>query len=355
MDVRALARKEGLTVRRHLGVFLLLLILFPAVFTLGINIYDQDVPEDIPIAVVPADEHATEGDIDIIRGGVTFFATPVVYDDPATARDDLDREQVYLVVEVPGRLTEAGAAANFTVVSDQNYAPFREPANLTVELTESYLDAVLPADVEVTHERAGQQRGYSSFLVPSGFMAFIVFYALLFVPHQLHAERAVLDRLRMETRLETVVGTKLAFHAALLLVPAVVVALVTAWLGHDVAVLAPFTIGVLALSFLLLAAVGLAILFAFQLRRAALLVNFAIGVAIIGTSGFVYPIGFFTPLQVAIARASPAHYAVVTTRSAMLRDAPVALYGDYLAYMGATLVVALVALAGAIEWYRRRR
>lgn len=354
MGVFALIKKEAYTVRRHLGVFILLLIIFPGMLTLGTGMYDRTIPEDIPVAIVPAEEDTTDDDISIIRGGVVFFATPITYDDAEAARDDLQREQVYLILEVPPGLTDSEQNATFTMVSDWHFVPFQEPANLTEDILSRNLDASLPATIHVEHERDGHQRGLSSFLVPAVLVIFAVLYAAVYVPHQLHRERVVLERVRTETRLETAVAAKVAVHTALLLVPLLIVGVVAHSLDYDVNVLNPLAVSTYVLTVLGVAAMGLAILFVVGLRRRGLIVNTGLAAAVIATAGLIYPVGFFAPIEQTISRSNPVHYATISLRSSMLRDAPATLYLDYLGYLAATLVVSVVALTGAIMWYRRR-
>lgn len=355
MDLLVLFRKEAITVRRRAGLFLVLLVLIPGMMVVGTVVFEQSIPRDIPVGIVGADESTTPDDIAIVRGGVAFFSTPVTYNTSAEARDALQREQVYFVIEVPANMTVDGAAANFTMVSDQTIVPFQEPANFTVAVMEFRLDRSLPSDVTVKHQRLGSRRVLPEYLVPTGLLAFVVVYALVYLPYHVQHERLVLDRLRTESRLDVVVASKLLFYGALLAVPAVMVGVVSSQLGYDIAAMAPFTLGVLALTFVYLAATSLAVLFLFEFENAAIVVNLGLAFAVFALSSFVYPVGFFSPMRKAIARSLPTHYSVVLTRSAMLRDAPASLYADYLLWLVVTAAASLAALKAAVVLYEWRQ
>lgn len=355
MDLLALLKKEWLVVRRNLGLFILLLIIFPGLLIVGTGAYDRTIPEDIPVAIVPADDTTTEDDLNIIRGGVTFFASPIDYENGESAREDLNREQVYLILEVPGGLTDEEADVNFTIVSDQTFAPFQDPANISADILDNYLGGALPADITVNHDRIGEHRGLTSFLVPTVLLAFIVLYGLIFVPYQFYKERQVLNRLRTETRIETVVVSKIGFHTGLLLTPLIVTAFITDWLSYGVSVINPLTIVTTSVSFLFLVSFGLATLFLLNLRREALFINAVLALGILTTSSFIYPVGFFSPLRQMIARAIPTHYSIITLRSATLRDVPATLYQDYLAYLLLTWFATSIILIAGIVLYRRVR
>lgn len=354
MDLLALLRKETITVRRNLGLIVVLLILLPGGLVVGTAVFEQTIPRDVPVGIVP-EANATDTDVAVAEAGLAGFATPIEYESSAEAREALQREEIYLIVQVPADVMNPETDANLTVVSDHAFVPFEEPVAQSIGVAESQLNASVAADVSVAHDRVGEPRTLSEFLVPTGVFAFVTLYGLVYLPYQVRSERLVLDRLQTESRLETVVASKLCFYGAVLAVPAVVVAATAAWLGYDVAVLTPATLLVLGLTFCYLAAIGLAVCFALGLRQTALFVNLGLSLAVFGLSSIVYPVGFFSTTQQTIARALPTHYSAITLRSTMLRDAPAALYADYLLWLAATALASLVALQLALVVYRRRR
>ncbi|WP_049925654.1 ABC transporter permease [Halopiger goleimassiliensis] len=354
MDLLALLRKETIAARRNLALIVVVLVVLPAAIIGGTVVFQTTIPQDVPVGVTGTDD-ATANDIAIARAGVTTLATPIGYESTDDARAALAREDVYLVVEVPGDVTDPDANATVTVISDGAYVPLEEPVDESAALIERQFDAALPADIHVEQERLGTDRTLSAFLVPTGAFAFVVLYALVFLPYQVRSERRVVDRLRTETRLETVLASKLLFYGGALAVPTAIVALATRRLGYDVAAAAPLSLLSLGLTFVFLSAVGLAICFAFDLRTSGLFVDLGIAVGVFAFSSLVFPAGFFSTIQGTIARMLPTYYAAVATRSGMLRDVPLTLYGDHLLWLGGTTLASLVALELALIRYRRRR
>lgn len=354
MDLLALLRKEAIAVRRNLGLAVVLFVLLPGALAGGTVVFEQTIPRDVPVGIV-AEDDANENDVAIVRAGLTSFATAEEYETTDEATRALQREEIYLVIRVPGNLMESEANATVTVVSDHTFVPFQEPVDETVGVAESELDRSFPATVTVEHEQVDEPRSLSEFLVPTGLFAFVVLYAMVYLPYQVRSERLVLDRLQTESTLETVVASKLLFYGAVLAVPAAVVAAVSTWFGFDVAVLAPSTLAVLVLTFGYLAAVGLAVLFALGLEKSALFANLGIALGVFALSSLVYPVGFFSTSQRTISRALPTHYSAIATRSTMLRDAPTALYSDYLLWLAATLLASLAVLKLSLVVYQWRR
>jgi ABC-2 type transport system permease protein len=349
----ALLRKEAITVRRNLGLFLVLLVVVPAALAVGTSVYEQTIPQDIPVGIAPAEKATTETDMRLIRGSVSFFATPVEYDSRAAVVEAMEREEVYLAFVVPPDLTEVDAEATITVVTDGANAPLSDPAELTFDLLESQLDDTFRASVTLEQTEIGTERTLSEFMLPSALFALLVLYALVYLPYQVREERRVMDRLRTETRLELVVANKLLFYGVLVVVPAATVSAAARYYGYGFDAMGPETLAVLALSFLYMAAAGLAVLFLMRLRQAAVFVNLGLAVGVLTLSGLVYPVGFYSAVRKTISRALPTHYSLVTLRGTMLRGRTLAFYEEYLLWLAATTLAALLFLAVAIRHYER--
>jgi len=349
----ALLRKEAITVRRNLPLFVVLLVVVPAALAVGTSVYEQTVPQDIPVGVAPADDATTESDMRLVRGAVSFFATPVEYDSRAAAVEAMQREEVYLAFVVPPDLTDDDAEVSVTVISDAANAPLSDPAELTFDLLESRFDSVFPAAVTLEREQVGTERTLSEFMLPSALFALIVLYALVYLPYQVREERRVMDRLRTETRLELVVASKLLFYGVLVAVPAATATAAARYYGYGFSALTPGTLAVLGLSFLYMAAAGLAVLFAMRLRQAAVFVNLGLAVGVLTLSGLVYPVGFYSAVRKTVTRALPTHYSLVTLRGTMLRGQSLSVYDAYWPWIGAATLLALLLLAVAIRHYDR--
>lgn len=353
MNLLALLKKEALTVRRNLGLFFVLLVVVPGALAVGTSVYEQTVPQDVPVGVAPADETTSETDLQLVRGSVQFFASPVAYDDRESAVRAIEREQVYVAFIVPGGLTDENASVTIEVVTDGSNAPLEDPAEVTLDVLEAQFDGAMPADVTFEQQRLGEERSLSAFLLPSALFGLVALYGMIYLPYQVREERRVMDRLRTETRLEYVAASKLVFYGALLVVPALTVSAASRYYGYGFDALTPGTVGVLALTFLFFAAVGLAVLFALSLRTAAIFVDLGLAIGALVLSGLVYPVGFYSELRREIARSLPTHYALVTLRGTMLRGLSLSVFSDYLAFIGVATVAALVALYLAIRRYDR--
>jgi len=82
-------------------------------------------------------------------------------------------------------------------------------------------------------------------------------------------------------------------------------------------------------------------------------VNLGLAVGVLTLSGLVYPVGFYSAVRKAVSRSLPTHYSLVTLRGTMLRGRPLALYEEYLLWLAATTLAALLFLALAIRQYER--
>lgn len=353
MDPLALLKKEALLVRRNLALFVVLLVVVPAALAGGTSVYQQTIPQDIPVAVVPAEEDTAETDMRLVRGAVNFFADPVEYDDREAAVRAIEREEVYMAFVVPPGLADENAEVTIEVVTDRTNAPLQDPTELVLEELAGAFAQGMPADVSFELNSFGTERTLSSFMLPSALFALIVLYSMVYIPYQVREERRVIDRLRTETRLELVVASKLLFYGALVVFPALTVTAASRYYGYGFGAMGLETLLVLFLTFLYLAAAGLAVLFAMRLRQAAVFVDLGLAVGTLTLSGLIYPVGFYSAVRKAISRALPSHYSLVMLRGTMLRDMSLSAYADYLAWVGLACVVAILALGASIKLYER--
>ena len=162
-----------------------------------------------------------------------------------------------------------------------------------------------------------------------------------------------MDRLRTETRLELVVASKLLFYGVLVVVPAATASAAARYYGYGFDALAVETLAVLGLSFLYMAAAGLAVLFFMRLRQAAVFVNLGLAVGVLTLSGLVYPVGFYSAVRKTISRSLPTHYSLVTLRGTMLRGGSLSFYSECLLWMAAASGAAILLLGVAIRYYER--
>jgi ABC-2 type transport system permease protein len=328
--------------------------LLPAAFA-GASVFFQHVlPKDAPVAVV-ADEDVSESEYDVVAASFRLFSEPRRYASADRAFRDLERETVYAVVRVPPDLGDPEVdRVNMTVTIDGDMTPYREPSGALVSVVASTLNRQLDQRVVVQRSVRGEERKLSSYLLPTFLMIIVLTFAFAYLPYNLAREEAVLDRLRVETSLDTVVAGKLVFFTALLAIPLVVFHGVGLWLGYDVNLLAPGAVVAYALTFLACGALATAVTFASEFGTTGRLFNVLVLFGFLGFSGLVYPVGFFSPLRRDIIRRVPTHYAMLAVRGSSLRDLPASEFVPWLGLLAAFALVALVPLKLSMVAYERR-
>jgi ABC-2 type transport system permease protein len=354
MSLRTILRKELLWSRHRVLALLFVLVLLPAAFA-GASVFFQHVlPKDAPVAVVAGEDVDAE-EYDVVAASFRLFSKPIQYDSEAAAMRDLRRESVYAVVSVPPDLGDpAVEQVNMTVTIDGDMTPYREPSQALVGVVASTMNRQLDKRVVVQREIAGEERTLSSYLLPTFLLIIVLTFAFAYLPYNLAREEAVLDRLRVETSLDTVVAGKLAFFTALLAVPLLVFHGVGLALGYGVNLLAPGAVVAYGLTFLACGAIATAVTFASGFGTTGRLFNVLLLFAFLGFSGLVYPVGFFSPLRRDIIRLVPTHYAVLTVRGTTLRNLPATEFATWLGGVALFAVAMLVPLKLSLLAYERR-
>ncbi|WP_276261004.1 ABC transporter permease [Haloglomus litoreum] len=353
MSLRTVLRKELLWSRHRVLALLFVLILLPAAFA-GASVFFQHVlPKDAPVAVV-AGEDVSDSEYDVVAASFRLFSKPIQYDSEAAAMRDLRRESVYAVVSVPPDLDDPEVEqVNMTVTIDGDVTPYREPSQALVSVVAGTMNRQLDKRVVVQREIAGEERKLSSYLLPTFLMIIVLTFAFAYLPYNLAREEAVLDRLRVETSLDTVVAAKLAFFTALLAVPLLVFHGIGVALGYGVNLLAPGAVLAYGLTFLACGAIATAVTFASGFGTTGRLFNVLVLFGFLGFSGLVYPVGFFSPLRREVIRLVPTHYAMLTVRGTALRGLPVTEFATWLAGIALFALAMLVPLKLSLLAYER--
>ncbi|WP_135661773.1 ABC transporter permease [Halorhabdus rudnickae] len=355
MRIRPLLVKELIWSKRNVLALIVLLVAVPAVFAGASVGFQTVIPTDMPIGVVGAGENVTTDDLTITEGAVTFFSDPVRYGSKQAALDDLRREQVYAVLEVPPNVgTQSAEPLEFTLHVDGSLVPFRETSKVITNNLNARLSDSLPIDVRVSRTVVEPTHTLPEYLIPLLLFGVVALFAFTFVPYNLASERAALDRIRTESSLEALAIAKLAFFTALMGVPVAVFWLAIGHFGYDIDVLAPGALAALLLSFLLMATVAMAIMFLTRFSTSGRFVNVILLFGLFAFGGLIYPVGFFSSIRRAIARLLPVHYGMIVLRSAMLKDVPLDLFAEWIAGLLALVVLAGVGLELTIVSYRRR-
>ena len=352
MSLRSLLRKEAHWSKHNVLALLFLLVLLPAVFAYTSVAFETVIPRDAPVAVVPQDDTVTESELTIIEGTLVQFSDPVPVDNESRARDMLRKESVYAIVTVPPDITNDSASATFRFVVDGSVVPFKEPSKAIRNIAAFQLNRVLPADTSVQREVVQPESSLSEYLLSIMAMVFVILVAFTYVPYNLAREADVIDRLRAESSLEAVVGAKLLYFTALLALPLLVFQGAANYLDYSMNVLAPGSVLALALTFVFLSALSMAVMVAFRFSTMGRFVNVVLLLGVVGFSGLGYPVGYFSALRKTIVRLMPTHHTMIIARSAMLKDLDFTLFTDWLLALGAFTLVTLLALKLSAVYYR---
>jgi ABC-2 type transport system permease protein len=360
MSLRSLLRKEVYWSRRNALVLLLILLVLPGFFAASSVVFEDVIPRDTPVAVVPQSEDVTAQELFLAQVGTSEYSDPQVVTDTQTALRQLEREQVYAVVEVPHGIRDTGTSVTVRLYVDGSMIPYKEPSATIANIVEGQLDRSLDADITVERVVVGNDHDLSAYLLPIALMGLLMLVALTYVPYNLAGEAPAMDRIRLESSIEALVGAKLVFFTALMLVPIVVFQ--GAIVGVDalstvdysaVSAVAPGAVLALLLTFVTLAALSMAVMVATGFGTTGRFVNVLLLLGVVGFSGLAYPVGYFSPLRRELTRAMPTHYATIVTRSGMLRGSTVEAYATWLAGLALVAVLALVVLKLTIVATRR--
>ncbi|MFC7226886.1 ABC transporter permease [Salinirubellus salinus] len=354
MSLRTVLKKELLWSRHRIVALLFVLVLLPGAFA-GSSVFFQSVlPRDAPVAVVGSDD-VTEDDRAVLEASLDLFSKPRAYDSREAAFRALERESVYAVVDIPPGIADPDVErVNVTVTIDGDTVPYREPSGALVTVVSRSLNANLEKRVHVQREVRGAERKLSSYLVPTFLLMLVSTLALAYLPYNLAREEAVVDRLRVETSLSTVLVGKLLFFAGLLAVPILVFAAAAAGLGYDLNVFAPGALFAYLVTFLTLGAVATSVTFASRFSTTGRLANVLVLFFVFGFSGLVYPAGFFSPIRREVIRRVPTHYAAVLARRTTFEAVPTAAFVEWIAGLAVVCLLSFVPMVVAVRYYERR-
>jgi len=354
MSLVSLLKKEFHWSKHNVLALLFVLLLLPGFFAYTSIAFESVLPEDTPVAVVAQDDNVTTTEVSLVSAGLATSADPKPADTPAEAERMLRRESVYAIVQVPPDIDDPGNAnASFVFTVDGSIVPFNEPSKAIRSIMENRLDAALDSNVNVIRRVIGTPNTLSEYLVPIFLMVIIMLFAFTYVPYNLAMESAVLDRLRVESSLEAVLVAKLVYFTALMLVPILVFQTGAAYFGYAVDALAPGAILALLVTFVVLAAISMAVMVVLRFSTLGRFVNVVFLLGLLGFSGLAYPVGYFSALRKTIVRLVPTHYSMIVTRSSMQKGLPLSMFADWLVALGGVALVTLLVLKLSAVYYRR--
>ena len=353
-DTLVFVWSEAYAARRNLAVIAVGFILLPGLLMFGTLGFDQTLPEDIPIGIAPGDDATTENDLTLAQGGVALLGTPQRYETRENALRGLDREEVYLVILVPPDMLDEDSTAEFRMIAHGSAVPLLEATGLLAAFLDIELSSMLPGGADVVYEQRGVEYTLSEYLIPTGLTLFTLVVGLLYVPYDVRNNRQVLDRIRHQSSLEAFIAAKLLFYTAMTAVVLGAIAAANLYLESRVEPLRLETAAAVGLLFVSTAAIGTGVLFITGLGRVALFVNLGVLIGIVGFGSLLYPVGFFSPVRMEIARSLPPHYLAVMLRGHLLRGDPFELYLEWYRLVGGYTIACIGFCWGSIRTYERR-
>jgi len=355
MSLRSLLYKERRWLRRNIATVLLVLVVLPAIVAAGTVAFQQVVPRDTPVALVPANDNVTDDELSAMQGVTTFFSDPRTYeaDEREQATRALTREEVYAVFVVPPGLLNESADVSVEMIVEEEMVPYEQPSLAIASILRFQASQILPANVGVTRTAIGEDRTLSEFLVSIGAMLVTMLFAFAYVPYIVADEQQVFRRIRVESSLWHLLASKFAVLIPLLLIPILTFQGIASYLNFSVNLLAPGAIAVTLLTFVYLTAISLGIMFLTRFETVGRMANVTLMFGSLAFSNLVYPAGFFSPLRREIAKSSPLHYSMVVQRGVSLKGNELGMYTDYLLGLTGVTVLCLLFLAGSVVYYDR--
>ncbi|WP_135364178.1 ABC transporter permease [Halosimplex halophilum] len=347
-----LLEKELFWLRRNWRAVAVVFLLAPALFGVATASFDRTVPQDVPVAVAPADDAVTEDELQAVAGLARTVSAPRQFDSPESATTALHRERVYGVLTVGHGLYESGANVTLSLAVDGGMVTYVEPSRaVTGTLRERA--GVFPSTVTVERRVLGAERTLPEFLFTTGLVYLLAIYAFTYVPYHLARERRVFDRVRVESSLWALLAAKAALFGALGAAALASMGVAGVALGYRVALADPAALGVLGLVGTALVAVSLGVSFATRFSVAGRFANVALLGAVVAFSNPVYPTGFFSAVRRAIAGWSPVYHATVVVRALVLKGLSPGLFTDRLLLLGGVAAAAVCWLAASVVAYER--
>lgn len=355
MSLDGILYREIRWLRHNFGTVLLVLIILPAMVAAGTVAFQQVIPKDAPVAIVPADEAVTDEELTATKQVTTLFAEPHLY---ASGEFDkamraLNREEVYAVFVVPPGILSDGGEVTVEMYVEEEVVPYEEPSMVLAELLPQQANRIMSADLNVARIAIGSDRTLSEYLVSVGAMLVTMLFSFAYVPYVVSDEQQVFRRVRVESSLWHLLAGKFLMLTPLLLVPILVFQAIAEYLNFSVNLLAPGSVVMMLLAFVYLTAISLSVMFLTRFRTVGRMTNVVILFASLTFSNLAYPVGFFSPLRREIARISPLHYSMVVQRGISLKGLPLGLYGDYFLGICGFTLLSLLALIVSVLYYER--
>lgn len=353
MSLLSLLRKELHWSKRNALVLVFLLVLVPVFFAGTSLLFQETVPRSVPIAVVGEDGNVTDQQLRQVAQTMESFSEPKIVEGESSAQRLLERESVYGIVAVPSNLTNPNATVEMSFTIDGSIVPFQSPSEVIESFTSFQIDQLFAADISTQREVVRETKTLPEYLHPTFLLTLTIFIAFTYVPYLLRRDAQVLDRIRLESALESLVAAKLIFLTVALCLPILVFHAASVHYGHAVDSANPGAVGVLLLTFLLLGTISTTVMVLTRFSGTGTFVNLIAMLGLIALSALGFPIGYFSSFRTTVAQLLPTHYAIIMVRSMMLKDSNPGLFLDYIGLLAGLCVLSVLVLKISIVQYRR--
>lgn len=354
MGLGPFLKKEAFWAKRRVALLVFLFFLLPLIFSLISFSFQESVPRDIPVTVVPRDENIPSDDLEMIKEGIEPFSSPRISRSKEKALDSLKRESTYLVVEVPSNLKVVSDEESLIrIYVDGGLAPVQKSSEYLLGLASDYLQK-LPISVDLDLSVIGEEKSVSTFLLPSFLLLLFMILALMYLPYNLSEDEKVLDRLEVDSSWGWMIAGKIGFFTFLLFVPILVFHGVTQYFGASVQVLSPGSILFYVLTFVYLSCIGLSITFISNFTNWGRILNIVLMSFFVTFSSLFYPIGFFGSTIQGLSNFLPTSYSMIAIRGFTLKGMGITSFLDWLGIVSVFTIFSIFLLKGSMELYRRR-
>lgn len=354
MKIFPFLRKETFWARRKIGVLLLVLLLIPAFFFQITHSFEKTVPTSMPVTLIPRDDNVSIDDMRMIKNVVEPFVEPKISDSQKEAIDSLLRERNYAVLEVPPGLTKSLENAHvFRIYLDGGMVPVQKSSEYLYKVMSIYLQE-LPINIRLELRTVGNEKTISEYLTPSFLLLVIVFLGLFYIPHTLMEDKEVLDRVRSDASLGSMIIGKLAFHIPLIFIPVLVFRLLSGWFGASLQILTWGTAFFYTVTFVYFACLGVSVTFFFNCKIWGRVFNLLLGFFFITFSSFFYPTGFFGSQIQNLFRHLPTSYSVIGVRGLTLKSLRFSVFLDWAFILLLFTLFTFFLLWTSIRYYEER-
>lgn len=354
MKIFPFLRKESLWAKRKVGLLLLLLILLPVFFGLATESFERNVPDDIPVAVLPRNDNVPSEDVKAVKKLIAPFSDPTVSRPKSKALRLLRRERTYAVIEVPpGLMKGSENKKTFTIYVDGGMVPVQRASELIANLASKYLQD-LPVGIGFELRTVGEPKTIPEFFFPSFLFLVAMILAFFYVPYNLSEDENVLERLRVDASLESVIIGKLVFFVTLAIIPLLVFYFSSLYVGASLQILTGGSVLFYLISFIYLACISMSVTFFTDFGNWGRVFNIILFFFLIIFSSMFYPSGFFGTGAQRLSELLPTSYSMIALRGFTLKGMGISSFLDWFLIILAFTVFTMLLLKGSTEYYRRK-